>query len=84
MIDRATVDRRRRVLALHDHLAAANRMRATELVEGIEALMCKLNAVPAVPLDVLDRFERAIVAAHAANLLRLGEYADVSLMEQER
>jgi len=83
MIDRATVDRRRRVLQLHDHLAAANRVRAADIVAGIEALMGKLANLPAVPLDVLDRYERAIVNAHAGNLLRLGDYADVSLVEPE-
>jgi hypothetical protein len=80
-LDRATLDRRQRVLELHDQLAAANRERATDIVEAIEALMRKVTSIPAVPLDVLDRYEQAIVNAHAGNLLRLGDYADVSLTE---
>jgi hypothetical protein len=60
-------------------VAAQHRGRAIELVQGIEALTGRLAELPVIPLDVLDRYERLIVAAHASNLLRLPGYGDLIL-----
>jgi hypothetical protein len=59
--------------ALDLHLAAAERHRdrASELAGRIERLLVDFDDLTNVPLDVLDRVERAIVKAHTANLLRL-------------
>jgi hypothetical protein len=59
--------------ALDLHLAAAarHRDRASELAGRIERLLVDFDDLSNVPLDVLDRVERAIVKAHTANLLRL-------------
>ncbi len=65
------------VIDRHLDAAAKNRQRSDELVTGIEALLGKFSALPAVPLDVLDRLERAIVQVHAANLVRLPTYSDL-------
>lgn len=51
-----------------------HRQRAESLVRGIEVLMRKFTDLQVVPLDVLDRYERAIVKAHTDNLLRLPKY----------
>lgn len=75
----APPNRSHRLSVLDRHLdaAAKNRQRSDELVTGIEALLGKFAVLPAVPLDVLDRLERAIVQAHAANLVRLPTYSDL-------
>ncbi len=65
------------VIDRHLDAAAKARERADELVTGIEALLGKFSALPAVPLDVLDRLERAIVQAHTANLVRLPTYSNL-------
>lgn len=51
--------------------AEDSRKRADELAQGIEALLGRWASLVAVPLDVLDRVERAIVKAHVDNMLRL-------------
>lgn len=61
----------------HLYRAGQNRKRSSELVDGIEVLMRKLDMIPAIPLDVLDRYERLIVRAHTANLLRLPTYGSL-------
>lgn len=53
----------------------AHRERAESLVRGTEVLLRRFAELEVVPLDVLDRMERAIVEAHTANLLRLPGYA---------
>jgi hypothetical protein len=60
-----------RALDFHDSMAARHRDRASELAGRIERLLVDFDDLPNVPLDVLDRVERAIVKAHTANLLRL-------------
>lgn len=74
----ATVPRRRPP-AVERHLdaAAVHRDRAESLVRGMEVLARKFAALEAVPLDVVDRLERLIVQAHAANLLRLPQYREL-------
>lgn len=69
------------VIARHLAIAADNRERAEQLVAGIEALFRKFGDLNVVPLDVLDRCERAVVEAHTSNLLRLTTYR---LDEDER
>ncbi|MFN2419250.1 MAG: hypothetical protein ABR593_10060 [Candidatus Limnocylindria bacterium] len=41
------------------------------MAEGVERLLSKFRQLEAVPLDILDRVERAIVQTHTSNLLRL-------------
>ncbi len=65
------------VIDRHLDAAAKNRQRSDELVTGIEALLGKFSALPAVPLDVLERLELAIVKAHTANLVRLPTYSNL-------
>jgi hypothetical protein len=60
-----------RALDFHDSMAAKHRDRASELAGRIERLLVDFDDLANVPLDVLDRVERAIVKAHTANLLRL-------------
>ena len=72
-----------RPAAIERHLsrAADHRERAESLVHTMEVLSAKLAAMDNVPLDVIDRFERCVVAAHTANLLRLPAYS--GLLEDE-
>ena len=66
------------VIARHLSVAADHRERAESLVRGLEVMMAKFTELDVVPLDLLDRFERALVRAHAANLLRLPAYTDLN------
>jgi hypothetical protein len=52
----------------------AAREHAESLLRGIDALSRQFAALGPVPIDVLDRYERILAAAHAANLLRLDDY----------
>ena len=84
---RAAIEHRRRLqVAEQPYLAAAaaNREVAESLVRGIEVLMRKFEKLPAVPLDVLGRYERLVVAAHADNQLRVSGLPDKVLVEPER
>lgn len=69
----------RRPPAVTSHLdaAAAHREHAESLLRGIDALTRKFAALEVVPLDVLDRAERIVVAWHTANLLRLPQYREL-------
>ena len=58
--------------------------RADELVNAVEKLighLCK-QELP-MPLDVMERFERALHAGHVANLLRLARIEERALMPAE-
>ncbi|MCC6312230.1 MAG: hypothetical protein IT345_15140 [Trueperaceae bacterium] len=50
---------------------ARTRKRADELAEGMEALIGKWQQLETVPLDVIERVERALVRLHTSNLLRV-------------
>ena len=63
--------------------AAKHRDRSTELVEGIELLIGKFRKLEVVPLDVLDRLEKAIVDCHVHNLSRLPQYYTAELTGEE-
>lgn len=46
--------------------------RADNLVHGVEVLIHKLSRMDlAVPLDIMERYERALHYGHTSNLLRL-------------
>ncbi len=70
---------------VQQHLEAAeeHRRRAADLVTGIEALAVKLNALPVVPLDLIERYERLIVEAHVANIKRVSGYSRAALLRLE-
>ena len=63
--------------------ANARREHAESLLRGIDALTRKFAALGVVPLDVLDRYERILTAAHTANLLRLDDYSSADLRRAE-
>lgn len=67
------------------HLEAADevRRRASDLITGIEALTAKLAGLPVIPLDLLDRYQRAIVHAHVANQQRVSGYSEAALLRLE-
>jgi hypothetical protein len=47
------------------------RKRVESMIAGVEVLTRRLAAEEHLPLDLLDRYERAVHDAHVANLLRL-------------
>jgi maltooligosyltrehalose synthase len=63
-------------------LTDASRTRA--LVQGVESLIAKLADPDArMPLDLIDRYERALAAGHRSNLLRLSAIEDRCLAQRE-
>ncbi len=57
--------------------AVVDRERAESLIRGIEVLTRKVADLDTIPLDLLDRYERCLAQAHAANLLRLPTYSNL-------
>ena len=48
--------------------------RADSLVHGVEVLIHKLSRMDlALPLDIMERYERALHYGHTSNLLRLSK-----------
>ena len=62
---------------------SATREHAETLLRGIDALTRKVALLDPLPLDVIDRYERILVAAHVANLLRLSTVSERVLSEME-
>ena len=60
-----------------DAAAAKEEQRALELVQSVEAILSRYRAHPKVPLDLIDRCERALVQTHAHNLLRLPTFSQL-------
>lgn len=63
--------------------AEEHRAQAESLVRGAEVLMRKIAELDVMPLDVLSRYERAVMKAHTTNLLRVSTYTDKALVEDE-
>lgn len=64
--------------------AEVKRADAERIVKDIEEKLIRFRALEVVPLDVLDRLERAIVDCHADNLGRLPFYYEQELTRGER
>ena len=62
----------------------ASREHAESLLRGIDALTRRFALIEHVPLDVLDRAERILVAWHVSNLMRLPSYSAGDYEEAER
>lgn len=76
----AAIRRRDRIDAL---TYEAQREHAESLLRGIDALTRKVAALEHLPLDVLDRYERILTAAHVANQLRVARFSDAELLEPD-
>jgi hypothetical protein len=63
--------------------AGKRQKRCLELVQSVEAVLHAYRDAPDMPLDLIDRCERALVQTHTHNLLRLPEFPDLSV-EGER
>ena len=80
----AMARRRDRLEALNAAAATSEREHAESLLRGIDALTRKFAALGPVPLDVLSRYERILVAAHASNQLRVSsDYTGRELLASE-
>ena len=80
----AMARRRDRLEALNALAQASEREHAESLLRGIDALTRKFAALGPVPLDVLDRAERIIVAFHVSNQLRVSsDYTGRELLASE-
>lgn len=77
--------RRRDLIEAHLRLAESDAARehAATLLRGIDALTRKLAAMDPLPLDVIDRYERILVAAHVANLERVARVSERALLGLE-
>lgn len=76
----AAIRRRDRIDAL---TYEAQREHAESLLRGIDALTRKVAAMGPLPLDIVDRYERILTAAHVANLLRVSAFSDAALRESD-
>lgn len=64
----------------HNRMAALTETERIEsLVHGVEVLVRKVAALETIPLNLLDRYERAIMVAHVDNLLRISRVSDTAL-----
>ena len=80
----AMARRRDRLEALNAAAQASEREHAESLLRGIDALTRKFAALGPVPLDVLDRAERIIVAFHVSNQIRVSsDYTGRELLASE-
>jgi hypothetical protein len=77
------IRRRDRLESLNAAATSGSREHAESLLRGIDALTRRFVNLPEVPLDVLDRAERIVVAWHSANLLRVACYSDERLTEAD-
>lgn len=74
------IRRRDRVEAL---TTEATKEHAESLLRGIDALTRKFAMLGPVPLDVLDRYQRILQAAHVDNQIRVSRFTERSLLELE-
>jgi hypothetical protein len=78
------IRRRNQLEALNAAAGADTREHAESLLRGIDALTRKFAALGPVPLDVLSRYERILVAAHTSNQLRVSsDYTGRELLASE-
>ena len=75
--------RRARLEALNAAARSSEREHAESIIRGIDALTRKIAAIEHLPLDVLDRYQRILTAAHVGNLLRLQDYSGRELVAAE-
>jgi hypothetical protein len=68
-----------RALDFHDSMAARHRDRSSELAGRIERLLVDFDDLSNVPLDVLDRVERAIVNGRVRRRVKAPLWADSGL-----
>lgn len=61
-----------------DAAAAARQKRLLEIVESVEVILRNYRDTPDMPLDLIDRCERALVQTHTHNLLALPAYHELS------
>lgn len=54
---------------------------AESLIRGIDALTRRFASLGPVPLDLIERYERILQAAHVANLQRVSRISERLLLE---
>lgn len=74
---------RAEIVELHLRVAADNRRSIEILIRRVEQATRELREKAPMPLDLLSRYERALTAAHAHNLLRLDYFSDAELRDAE-
>ncbi len=81
MRDTVTATAIRRRDQLEAMTESATREHAESLLRGIDALTRKFAGLGPVPLDVLDRYERVLMAAHVGNQQRVSRLSERLLLE---
>lgn len=79
---RATTGPRPIELRYLDAAGAQRQKRLLEIVQSVEAVLHTYRDTPDMPLDLIDRCERALVQTHAHNLIQLPEYPDLTEMQR--
>lgn len=78
------IRRRDQLEALINAGAGMNkREQAESLLRGMDALTRRFATIEGLPLDLLARHERILVAAHARNLVEVSRFSDAELLEAE-